>query len=120
MAKSPQKKTPTEAAPAAAVTTTTATMKRIGKLDDLDLASNNLQITLDESDRQRVIQINKLEEKDKYLRDRLTKLAEEKLKTASANGKKLTWPTMMSSRSTQAGSDRSEACNCNDDAAAGI
>jgi hypothetical protein len=61
--------------------------KRIDKLDDLDEANNNLKTALDEIDRERAIQINKLEEKEKQLLDRLIKLDDEKLKTAADNGK---------------------------------
>ncbi len=55
-------------------------------MDDLEQANKRLKVTLDESDRERTIQINKLEEKEKQLRDRLRKLDEEKHKTASVNG----------------------------------
>eukprot|EP00986_Skeletonema_menzelii_P002384 scaffold647_cov150-Skeletonema_menzelii.AAC.31 len=61
-------------------------MKRLNEMVGLDEVSKRLKSTLDEFDRERSIQISKLEEKEKQLRDRLSKLDEEKLKTASANG----------------------------------
>eukprot|EP00984_Skeletonema_dohrnii_P011322 scaffold4505_cov84-Skeletonema_dohrnii-CCMP3373.AAC.4 len=85
MAKTPRKKTPKKAAPAP-VAAAGATRKRIDKLDDLDQTNKRLKTTLDKSDRDRAIQINKLEEKEKKFLDRLSKLDAEKLKTASANG----------------------------------
>ncbi len=74
------KMTPTKAAPGIA-------RKHVDKLDDLDEANNNLKTTIDEIDRERAIQINKLEEKEKQLLHRLSKLDDEKLKTAADNGK---------------------------------
>lgn len=55
-------------------------------MDDLEQANKRLKVTLDEFDRERVIQIHKLEEKEKQLRERLRKLDEDKHKTASING----------------------------------
>eukprot|EP00984_Skeletonema_dohrnii_P007466 scaffold2705_cov140-Skeletonema_dohrnii-CCMP3373.AAC.4 len=55
-------------------------------MDDLDQTNKRLKTALDEHDRDRAIQINKLEEKEKQLLDRLNKLDEEKLNAASANG----------------------------------
>eukprot|EP00984_Skeletonema_dohrnii_P005109 scaffold1797_cov99-Skeletonema_dohrnii-CCMP3373.AAC.3 len=78
MAQTPQKQTPIKAAPATAVTSVT--------MNDLNKVNNNLKTTLDEHDRDRAIQINKLEEKEKQLLDRLSKLNGEKLKAASTNG----------------------------------
>ncbi|KAK1732631.1 hypothetical protein QTG54_016692 [Skeletonema marinoi] len=63
-----------------------ATRKRIDKLDDLDQTNKRLKTTLDKIDRDRATQMNKLQEKEKQLLDRLSKLNEEKHKTASANG----------------------------------
>eukprot|EP00985_Skeletonema_marinoi_P012249 scaffold5875_cov110-Skeletonema_marinoi.AAC.1 len=74
----PRKITPKTAAPATAVTSVT--------MDDLKKVNNNLKTTLDEHDRDRATQINQLEEKEKQLLDRLSKLDDEKLKAASANG----------------------------------
>eukprot|EP00984_Skeletonema_dohrnii_P028612 scaffold18662_cov101-Skeletonema_dohrnii-CCMP3373.AAC.5 len=78
MAKTQREKIPTRAVPATAVTSVT--------MDDLKKVNNNLKTAFDKIDRDRAIQINKLEEKEKQLLDRLSKLNEEKLKTASANG----------------------------------
>ena len=58
----------------------------IEKIDDLDEVTKRLKITLDEIDNERAIQIKKLEDIEKQLRDRLRNLDEEKHKTASANG----------------------------------
>eukprot|EP00985_Skeletonema_marinoi_P015408 scaffold7961_cov66-Skeletonema_marinoi.AAC.1 len=78
MANTPRKKTPTKAAPATAVTSVT--------MDDLNKVNERLKTAFDEHDRDRATQINQLEEKEKQLLDRLSKLDEEKLKAASANG----------------------------------
>eukprot|EP00984_Skeletonema_dohrnii_P013355 scaffold5517_cov77-Skeletonema_dohrnii-CCMP3373.AAC.1 len=89
MAKTPRKMTAKakKAAPApVAVAASGATRKRIDKLDDLDQTNKRLKTALDELDHDRVTQINNLEEKEKQLLDRLSKLNEEKHKAASANG----------------------------------
>jgi len=67
-------------------TATIVVRKHIDKLDDLDEASNNLKNVIDEIDRERAIQINKLEAKEKQLLDRLNKLDVKKLKLATDNG----------------------------------
>ena len=58
----------------------------IEKIDYLDEVTKRLKITLDEIDNERAIQIKKLEDEEKQLRDRLRNLDKEKHKIASANG----------------------------------
>eukprot|EP00985_Skeletonema_marinoi_P033823 scaffold42277_cov153-Skeletonema_marinoi.AAC.2 len=77
---------PAPAPAPAPVAASGVTRKRIDKLDDLDQTNKRLKTTLDKIDRDRATQINQLEEKEKQLLDRLSKLNEEKHKTASANG----------------------------------
>jgi hypothetical protein len=62
-------------------------MKRsIDKVNDLDQANQKLKIAIDEIDRDRAIQISKLQDKERQLLDRLHKLEEEKFQTATVNG----------------------------------
>jgi hypothetical protein len=67
-------------------TATIVVRKHIDKLDDLDEANKRIKTACDEIDRERAIQINKLEAKEKQLLDRLNKLDEKKLKLATDNG----------------------------------
>lgn len=62
-------------------------MKRsIDKLNDLDEANKKLKTAIDEIDRDRAIQISKLQDTEQQLLDRLHKLDEAKFQTATANG----------------------------------
>lgn len=62
-------------------------MKRsIDKVNDLDQANKKLKIAIDEIDRDRAIQISKLQDTERQLLDRLHKLDEAKFQTATANG----------------------------------
>lgn len=68
-------------------TTTTNNMKRsIDKVNDLNQANKKLKTAIDEIDRDRSIQLTKLQDKERQLLDRLHKLDEEKFQTATSNG----------------------------------
>jgi hypothetical protein len=62
------------------------TGKRVQNMNELDKANKKLKTALAEMDKERAIQVKSLQEKEDQLLDRLSKLEEEKLKTAAANG----------------------------------
>ncbi len=70
---------PTAAAPSIGI-------KRVHNIKELDQANEKLKTVLAEMDKERAVQVETLQEKEDQLLERLSKLEEEKVKTAAANG----------------------------------
>ena len=91
MAKTPKKKTTGKAKAATAAKSKSNAaasigIKRVHNIKELDQANEKLKTALAEMDKDRAIQVETLQEKEDQLLERLSKLEEEKLKTAAANG----------------------------------
>jgi hypothetical protein len=92
MARTPKKTGKAEAAPAAKPMSAAPSIgigltgKRVQNVNELDKANKKLKTALAEMDKDRAIQVETLQKKEDQLLNRLSKLDEEKLKTAAANG----------------------------------